>query len=97
MKNTKCPLCDILVDAETMLSVPKALTPAAHILFACKQYVRRNMYLFSLKFFIGPILAIAEVKGSSPVCRTCHRVTILSSVALYILIAGCVGLAIFGK
>ena len=96
-EQTKCLMCDQMHVVSGMRSVPKGFVPAAHFLFSCKQYVRQGMYLSSWKFFIGPVLADLEVRGGTPVCPACRRVTILSAIALYLLVVGGVVVVIFGK
>ncbi len=89
-RKAKCLMCSSEHPEGEMRPVAMALRPAAHFIFSCKRYADAGMYLPTLKFFIGPILAGLEVKGSMPLCHVCRRETILWSIMLYVLVAGTV-------
>jgi hypothetical protein len=93
----KCLMCDQQFPPEEMRAVPCAFAPGARFVFGCKQYVRKGMYLPTLKFLIGPILAGLEVRGGTPVCPACRRVTILWSVAVYLLVVAGVVAVFIGQ
>jgi len=92
----KCELCRKNFPQKQMKSVPKVFVPGAHFLYGCARYAENGMYFGSWKFFVGPILVDFEVRGTAPVCPSCRRVGILSSVALYLLLIGGITAAIIG-
>lgn len=79
-----------------MKSVPAVFVPGAHFLYGCARYAEKGMYFGSWKFFIGPILADLEVRGTAHVCPPCRRIGILSAIALYLLVVGGVVAALIG-
>jgi hypothetical protein len=85
ISDNECSLCHDNSSSNMMNSVSKFFIPGAHILYALAHYNYKNRYLPSLKFFIGPVLAMFEVKGNYPVCPRCWRLTILSSIAIYLV------------
>ena len=80
-----------------MKPVPRLFVLGAHFLYSCARYAEKGMYFGSWKFFIGPILVDFEVRGTAPVCPTCRRISILSSVAIYLLFIGGITVAILVK
>ena len=93
----KCELCRKNFPQEQMKPVPKLFVPGAYFLYGCARYAEKGMYMGSWKFFVGPILADFEVRGTAPVCPICRRISILSSVAIYLLLIGGITVAIFVK
>ena len=87
-EENKCPFCHNTCNKENMKAVPSFFIPGAHFIYGCARYGEKGAYFGSWKFFIGPVLADFEVRGTSPICHKCRRVVVLYSIALYLLIAG---------
>jgi len=93
----KCELCRKNIPQQEMKPVPKVFVPAAHFLYGCARYAEAGMYFGSWKFFIGPVLANFEVRGTAPVCSACRRIAILSCIAIYLLVIAGITVAFIGE
>jgi hypothetical protein len=80
-----------------MKAVAKPFVPGAHFLYGCARYVEVGMDVGSWKFFIGPLLVDFEVRGSAPVCPTCHRIATLTAIGLYALAVGVITLTVVAR
>ena len=84
IENNKCALCRKYCDKDSMNAVPMFFAPAARFLYACALPG------------LNPIASLIEAKGLAPVCPACRRASILSCVAIYLLVIGGIVAMIFG-